>query len=99
MVDVGVVGKAIQPGQEGSTLPSIPSDRLPRFEEHLLGEILGFGMAAGSEVQVPVHPFNKTVVKLAECVGVSRDDDAIDECHDCRVVGALKRLGRLCAWY
>ena len=90
MVDVGVVGQAIQPGQEGSTLPPIPADRLPGFEEDLLGEILGLGMAAGAEVQVPVHPLDEAVVQLAKRVRVSGDDDTIDECHDDWVVGALE---------
>src|SRR5947208_2767306 len=97
MVDMSVVGKAIQPGQEGSSLPPIPPDGLPGFEEDLLGQILGLGMATRAKVQVPVDPLDETVVQLAEGVGVSRDDDAIDECHDSGVVGALGELGPLCA--
>ena len=30
-------GQTVQPGQEGSTLPSIAPNRLPRLEEDLLG--------------------------------------------------------------
>jgi hypothetical protein len=54
-------------------------------------------MATGAEVQIPVHPVDETVVQLAEGVGVSRENDAIDECHDCRIVGALDGMGRLSA--
>jgi hypothetical protein len=62
MVDVCVMRKAIQPGQEWAALPSIPTDRLPGFEEHLFGEILGLRVASGTKVQIPVHPFDETIV-------------------------------------
>src|SRR5207302_10045239 len=91
--------EAVQPGQEGSALPSIPPDRLPSFEEDLFGKVFGFRMATGSEIQVPVDPLDEAVVQLAECVGVFRDNDAIDECHDCGIIGALDGLGRLCTRY
>jgi hypothetical protein len=99
MVDMRVVGEAIQPRQEGSTLPPIPPDRFPSFEEHVLGEIFGFGMAASAEVHVPVHPLDKTIVKFAECMRVSRDDDTVDKRDYGRIVRAFTRLAWLCSCY
>jgi hypothetical protein len=95
MVDVAVVSQAVQPGHEGSALPPIPTDRFPRLEEHLLGEILRLRMATGSEVQVSIDPLDEAIVQLAERVGVVGDDDAIDERNDSWVVGPLDGLGRL----
>jgi len=62
IVDVGVVGQAIEPGQEGSALPPIPADSFPGLEEDLLGQILCLGMASSAKVQVSVHPIDETVV-------------------------------------
>ena len=89
MVDVGVVCKPIQPRKERTTLPLITPDSLPGFEENLLGEVLSLRVATDPKIQIAVHPFDKTVVKLAKRVRVPCGDDAIHELDDYRVVGAL----------
>lgn len=95
MVDVAVVGESVKPGDEGSALPPVPAHRLPCLKEYLLGEILRLRMAAGPEIQVPVHALDETVVQLAKRSRVSVDHDAIDERYDPWVVRALGGLGRL----
>src|SRR5436190_9930929 len=97
MVDMRVVGEAVEPRQEWSSLPPIAADCLPRLEEDLLGQILSLGMAAGPEVHVSVHPLDETVVELAERGGIVGSHDSIDELDDAAVVGAISGLGRLCS--
>ena len=77
----------------------IPSDRFPGFEEYVLGEIFGFGVTASAEVHVPVHPLDKAIVKFAECMRVSRDDDAVDKRYYGRIVGAFAGLAWLSSCY
>ena len=99
MIDVGVVGQPIQPGKEWPTLPAIATDRLPCLEEDLFGQVLGFGVAAGPEIEIAIHPLDESVVELAERARIANRDHAIDQLHDDRLVGALGGLGRLSSRY
>jgi hypothetical protein len=60
------LGEAVQPGQKRSPLPAIAPDRLPGFEKHLLGQVLGLGVLTGAEIQVAIHAVDEQVVQLAE---------------------------------
>src|SRR5947209_12196992 len=99
MVDVGVVGEAVEPGQERPTLPAVAADRLPGFEKNLLGEVFRLRLAARPEVQVPIHPIDEPVVQLPKSVGIVLDDGAVDEGDDLRGVGPFGCLGRLPSRY
>jgi hypothetical protein len=96
---MGVVREAIEPRQEWSALPPITPDGLPGLQKNLFGEIFGLWKASRAEIQIAVHPLDELVVQLAERVGVSLDDDAVDERHDRRVVGALDGWRRLSSRY
>src|SRR6266480_1785800 len=89
MIDVDVVGQPIQPGKEWPTLPAIATNRLPSLEEDVLGQVLGFGVAAGPKIEIAIHPFDESVIELAERVRITHRDHAIDKLHYDRLVGAL----------
>ncbi len=71
VVDDQIVGEPKQPGGKRQPTLLVARDRLPRFEEDLLGEILGLVVAAHPVADVPVDPLDVPLVELAERVRVA----------------------------
>lgn len=71
VIDDQIVGKTVQPGEEGYPALLVPIDRFPGLEKYLFGQIFGLARRIDPIVDVPVDPIEARLVQLPERVGIS----------------------------